>query len=93
MKLKNLLYTTVSFAALALGTVSCSDYLDISGEFNASLGVDEVWDNANYTRDWYGVIYRDLMEYSETGRKPMPLKILGQTYVVRLHPKKPVHAM
>ena len=27
MKLKNLLYTTVSFAALALGTVSCSDYL------------------------------------------------------------------
>lgn len=36
MKLKNLLYTTVSFAALALGTVSCSDYLDISGEFNAA---------------------------------------------------------
>ena len=74
MKLKNLLYTTVSFAALALGTVSCSDYLDISGEFNASLGVDEVWDNANYTRDWYGVIYRDLMEYSETGSETNAFK-------------------
>lgn len=74
MKLKNLLYTTVSFAALALGTVSCSDYLDISGELNASLGVDEVWDNANYTRDWYGVIYRDLMEYSETGSETNAFK-------------------
>ena len=74
MKLKTLLYTTVSFAALALGTVSCSDYLDISGEFNASLGVDEVWDNANYTRDWYGVIYRDLMEYSETGSETNAFK-------------------
>lgn len=67
MKLKNLLYATVGFAVLAFSTASCSDYLDISGEFNASLGVDEVWDNATYTRNWYGVIYRNLVEYSETG--------------------------
>jgi len=51
----------------AFSIASCSDYLDISGEFNASLGVDQVWDNATYTRNWYGVIYRNLMEYSETG--------------------------
>ena len=67
MKLKNLLYATVGSAVLAFSTASCSDYLDISGEFNASLGVDQVWDNATYTRNWYGVIYRNLMEYSETG--------------------------
>lgn len=67
MKLKNLLYATVGSAVLAFSTASCSDYLDISGEFNASLGVDQVWDNATYTRSWYGVIYRNLMEYSETG--------------------------
>ena len=56
MKLKNLLYATVGSAVLAFSTASCSDYLDISGEFNASLGVDQVWDNATYTRNWYGVI-------------------------------------
>ena len=50
MKLKNLLYATVGSAVLAFSTASCSDYLDISGEFNASLGVDQVWDNATYTR-------------------------------------------
>ena len=49
MKLKNLLYATVGSAVLAFSTASCSDYLDISGEFNASLGVDQVWDNATYT--------------------------------------------
>ena len=38
MKLKNLLYATVGSAVLAFSTASCSDYLDISGEFNASLG-------------------------------------------------------
>ena len=36
MKLKNLLYATVGSAVLAFSTASCSDYLDISGEFNAS---------------------------------------------------------
>ena len=48
---------------------NCPDLLDIYDfdEFNASLGVDQVWDNATYTRNWYGVIYRNLMEYSETG--------------------------
>lgn len=67
MKLKNILYAIAGSAVLTLGTASCSDYLDISGEFNASLGENEVWDNPTYTRNWYGVIYRNLMEYSETG--------------------------
>ncbi|EKU90806.1 RagB/SusD family nutrient uptake outer membrane protein [Bacteroides oleiciplenus] len=74
MKLKNLLYATVGSAVLAFSTASCSDYLDISGEFNASLGVDQVWDNATYTRNWYGVIYRNLMEYSETGSEVSAFK-------------------
>ena len=74
MKLKNLLYAAVGSAALAFSTASCSDYLDISGEFNASLGVDEVWSNASYTRNWYGVIYRHLMEYSETGSEVSAFK-------------------
>lgn len=74
MKLKNLLYATVGSAVLALSTASCADYLDISGEFNASLGVDEVWDNATYTRNWYGVIYRHLIEYSETGSETNAFK-------------------
>ena len=87
MKLKNLLYATVGSAVLAFSTASCSDYLDISGEFNASLGVDQVWDNATYTRNWYGVIYRNLMEYSET-----PSKIHGQTSAVKSLQKKLVHA-
>ena len=74
MKLKNLLYAAVGSAALAFSTASCSDYLDISGEFNASLGIDEVWSNASYTRNWYGVIYRHLMEYSETGSEVSAFK-------------------
>lgn len=74
MKLKNLLYAVVGSAALAFSTASCSDYLDISGEFNASLGIDEVWSNASYTRNWYGVIYRHLMEYSETGSEVSAFK-------------------
>ena len=74
MKLKNLLSAAVGSAALAFSTASCSDYLDISGEFNASLGIDEVWSNASYTRNWYGVIYRHLMEYSETGSEVSAFK-------------------
>lgn len=67
MKLKNILYAAAGSAALAFSTASCSDYLDISGEFNASLNQEEVWVNATYTRNWYGVIYHNLIEYSETG--------------------------
>lgn len=92
MKLKNLLYATVGSAVLAFSTASCSDYLDISGEFNASLGVDQVWDNATYTRNWYGVIYRNLMEYSETGSEVNAFKIHGQTSAVKSLQKKLVHA-
>lgn len=87
MKLKNLLYATVGSAVLAFSTASCSDYLDISGEFNASLGVDQVWDNATYTRNWYGVIYRNLMEYSETGSEVNAFKTHGQTSAVKSHRK------
>lgn len=66
MKLKNLIYTAVC-TILSIASTSCSDYLDISGEFNASLTRDEVWENPTYTKNWYGTIYNNLMEYSETG--------------------------
>ena len=92
MKLKNLLYATVGSAVLAFSTASCSDYLDISGEFNASLGVDQVWDNATYTRNWYGVIYRNLMNIQKPDQKLTPSKIHGQTSAVKSLHKKLVHA-
>lgn len=74
MKLKNIVFTVVGAAAITLGTASCSDYLDISSEFNASQKTDETWDNPNYTRNWYGVIYRNLIEYSEVGSETNAFK-------------------
>lgn len=92
MKLKNLLYATVGSAALAFSTASCSDYLDISGEFNASLRADQVWDNATYTRNWYGVIYRNLMEYSETGSEVNAFKNPWSNLCGEIASEKPAHA-
>lgn len=66
MKIKNLLYTTAC-AALMLGGTSCADYLDMSKEFNASQTTEQTWENPTYTKNWYGTIFRHIMEYSETG--------------------------
>ena len=66
MKIKNLLYSAL-FAGSAFCVTSCSDYLDVSGEMNENLTLDKVFENPNYTRNWYGNIYLCMSEFSETG--------------------------
>lgn len=66
MKIKKLLYIT-AVAGLTLAATSCSDYLDISSELVKSADVETVFNNPGYTRSWYGAIYKDVIEYSETG--------------------------
>lgn len=66
MKLRKILYAAVATGLLCTAT-SCSDYLDISSELVKSASIDDVFENPEYTRSWYGTIYADVIEYSETG--------------------------
>ncbi len=66
MKIKTLLYS-IMVAGLTLCSTSCSDYLDVSSEMNENLTLDKVFENPNYTRNWYGNIYQCMSEFSETG--------------------------
>lgn len=66
MSLKKKLYT-ILLAGFAFCTTACSDYLDISNEMSENLTLDKVFDNPNYTRNWYGNIYLCISEYSAVG--------------------------
>lgn len=67
MKLKNILFSIAAAGLTSVAICSCSDYLDVSKEMNENLTMDKVFNNPNYTRDWYGNIYQCISEYSETG--------------------------
>ena len=44
---------------------SCSDYLDVSDELSGNLTIEQVFNNASYTRRWYSNIYSScISEYS-----------------------------
>jgi hypothetical protein len=66
MKIRTIFYSII-LTICSLGISSCADYLDVSGEFNKELTMDEVFENYNYTRQWYYNIYNCIIEYSETG--------------------------
>lgn len=66
MKLRNILNSAL-FAGIVFCTSSCSDYLDISSEMSENLTMDKVFENPNYTRNWYGNIYKCISEYSAVG--------------------------
>ena len=66
MKLKNI-FSTAIVGCLAFTATSCSDYLDVSKEMNENLTEKKVWENPDYTRNWYGNIYLCMSEFSETG--------------------------
>lgn len=73
MKFKKLIYS-ILVAGFALSSTSCSDYLDISGEMNENLTLDKVFENPDYTRNWYGNIYLCMSEFSETGSEASAFK-------------------
>lgn len=66
MKLKKILYTA-AIAATSLSFHSCADYLDVSGELSQNLNKDQVFSNWTYLKQWYGNLYTNLPDYSETG--------------------------
>ena len=66
MKLKNIIYTA-AIAATSLSFHSCADYLDVSGELSQNLNKDQVFSNWTYLKQWYGNLYTNLPDYSETG--------------------------
>ncbi len=73
MKLRKLLYIA-TVAGLTLTATSCSDYLDISSELQKSVSIDDIFENPDYTRSWYGTVYANISEYSETGSEASAFK-------------------
>ena len=73
MKLRNIIYSAI-LCSTALVAASCSNYLDVSKEMNENLTEDKVWENPNYTRNWYGNIYQCMSEFSETGSESNAFK-------------------
>lgn len=51
-----------------LGTfISCTNYLDVSDELEASLDLEEVFNNPNYTRRWHSGLFSRVPNYSDLG--------------------------
>lgn len=64
-KMKNNIIKTILAAAMAAGTVVSCDYLDVSDELAGGLtSFDEVFNNVDYTKRWYGQIYDNLPQSS-----------------------------
>lgn len=63
MRIRNILNTALFVIGCSL--TSCQDYLDVSKEMNESLTMDKVFENPDYTRNWYGNIYCCMSVYSD----------------------------
>src|SRR5690606_21844716 len=61
---------------LAVATVlatSCEKYLDVSSELADNLNIDEVFENAAYTKRWHGNIFNCIIEYSSNASSAGPM--------------------
>ena len=64
-KMKNNIIKTILAAAMAAGTVVSCDYLDVSDELAGGLtSFDDVFNNVDMTKRWYGQIYANLPQSS-----------------------------
>ncbi|MDR3188300.1 MAG: RagB/SusD family nutrient uptake outer membrane protein [Prevotellaceae bacterium] len=63
MKRVNKIFLCVCIAG-AIPFSSCNDYLDVSSELADNLTIDEVFENASYTKRWHGNIFNCIIEYS-----------------------------
>ncbi len=62
MKLRNI---KILFVSLLFGVSSSCDYLDVSDELAGGINdYDLVFDNADYTRKWYGQVFDNVPDYS-----------------------------
>ena len=62
----------MAVATTALST-SCEKYLDVSSELSQNLNIDEVFENADYTKRWHGNIYTCIIEYSRNASTAGPM--------------------
>ncbi len=60
--MKKLIYTMI--LGVCISFTSCADYLDVSDELSGNLTIEDVFNNASYTRRWYGNVYNCISEYS-----------------------------
>lgn len=73
MKVKNILFSIV-LAGISAFTPSCSDYLDVSSELVAGVDMDDIFENPGYMRNWYGTVFANISEFSETGSEANAFK-------------------
>ncbi|MFB2118188.1 RagB/SusD family nutrient uptake outer membrane protein [Parapedobacter sp. 2B3] len=64
MNIRNKILVCTLAVAATLAT-SCEKYLDVSSELADNLTIDEVFENAQYTKRWHGNIFNCIIEYSE----------------------------
>src|SRR5690606_22562173 len=64
MNIRNKILVGMLAIAATLAT-SCEKYLDVSSELADNLTIDEVFENAQYTKRWHGNIFNCIIEYSE----------------------------
>ena len=54
-------------------TTSCKKYLDVSSELSQNLNIDEVFENAGYTKRWHANIFNSIIEYSRNASTAGPM--------------------
>jgi len=54
-----------TFIATALLSTSCKKYLDVSSELAQNLTIDQVFENAAYTKRWHDNTFNCIIEYSK----------------------------
>ena len=59
----NILKKVLTGAAVALSLVAC-DYLDVSDELGGISSFENIFNNVNRTKKWYGQIFSDRPDYS-----------------------------
>lgn len=73
MKIKNIIFS-IAIAGTCAFSTSCSDYLDVSSELVAGVNMDDIFENPDYTRNWYGTVFANISEFSETGSEASAFK-------------------
>ncbi len=72
MKIFNKLLICIA-VAITTASTSCKKYLDVSSELTDNLNIDEVFENAAYTKRWHGNIFNCIIEYSSNASSAGPM--------------------
>ena len=66
MKYLKFIYNSIAILAISVVFTSC-EFLDVDKELAENVTLQEIFENPNYTKGWYGEMYQAMPNYSEMG--------------------------